>query len=421
MKKIILTTLIASFTLSLFAQNLNKVKDMLKNNELDKAKAGIDQLLTNPKQQKNAEVWFTKAKIYGAIATNDQFKTLVPDGRADAFEAIKKAVELDKNETTTFLTLENYKPVYDLYGGYFDQAAAQYNAEKYEDALSTFKKSSTVGEYIFSQGWGLAKLDTTLVYYSALAAMNAKKEDEAAAAFQKLADAKIGTKPEHVTIYRFLAKYYLDKKDIPNMQKYIKQGVELYPKDDYLPLVEFDYLRNQGDKKAIYAKYEELIKSNPENFDMIVDYANELFNETHVSDVKDRPADYNDRIVKIENLYKQALALKPDALEANLNLAKHYFNQALFLEEDANKIKSTKPEDVKKKDEMKAQVVALCDKAIPPFEVVFNALDSKSTLKLSEKSEYKSACNNLAYCYDRKKDKAKSDFYQKKYDEADKK
>lgn len=421
MKKIILTTLIASFTLGLFAQNLNKVKDMLKNNELDKAKAGIDQLLTNPKQQKNAEVWFTKAKIYGAIATNDQFKTLVPDGRADAFEAIKKAVELDKNETTTFLTLENYKPVYDLYGGYFDQAAAQYNAEKYEDALSTFKKSSTVGEYIFSQGWGLAKLDTTLVYYSALAAMNAKKEDEAAAAFQKLADAKIGTKPEHVTIYRFLAKYYLDKKDIPNMQKYIKQGVELYPKDDYLPLVEFDYLRNQGDKKAIYAKYEELIKSNPENFDMIVDYANELFNETHVSDVKDRPADYNDRIVKIESLYKQALALKPDALEANLNLAKHYFNQALFLEEDANKIKSTKPEDVKKKDEMKAQVVALCDKAIPPFEVVFNALDSKSTLKLSEKSEYKSACNNLAYCYDRKKDKAKSDFYQKKYDEADKK
>ncbi|MGN6491619.1 MAG: tetratricopeptide repeat protein [Agriterribacter sp.] len=421
MKKIILTTLIASFTLSLFAQNLNKVKDMLKNNELDKAKAGIDQLLTNPKQQKNAEVWFTKAKIYGAIATNDQFKTLVPDGRADAFEAIKKAVELDKNETTTFLTLDNYKPVYDLYGGYFDQAAAQYNAEKYEDALSNFKKSSAVGEYIFSQGWGLAKLDTTLVYYSALAAMNAKKEDEAATAFQKLADAKIGTKPEHVTIYRFLAKYYLDKKDIPNMQKYIKQGVELYPKDDYLPLVEFDYLRNQGDKKAIYAKYEELIKSNPENFDMIVDYANELFNETHVSDVKDRPADYNDRIVKIEGLYKQALALKPDALEANLNLAKHYFNQALFLEEDANKIKSTKPEDVKKKDEMKAQVVALCDKAIPPFEVVFNALDSKETLKLSEKSEYKSACNNLAYCYDRKKDKAKSDFYQKKYDEADKK
>lgn len=421
MKKIMFITLLAGLSFGLSAQNLNKVKDLLKNNELDKAKEGIDQLLTNPKNQKNAETWYTKAKIYGAIATNDKFKTLAADGRADAFEAIKKAQELDKTQTTTFLTIDSYKPVYDLYGGYFDMAASQYNAEKYEDALANFKKSNTIGEYIFGQGWGLYKLDTTLVYYSALAAMNAKKDDEAVASFLKLADAKVAAKPEHVTTYRYLAKYYLDKKDIPNMQKYVKLGRELYPKDDYLPLVEFDYLKNQGDKKAIYAKYEELIKENPQNFDMLVDYANELFNDTHVSEAKDRPADYAERCAKIEDLYKKALAIKPEALEANLNLAKHYFNQALFVEEDANKIKSTKPEDVKKKEDLKAQVVSLCDKAIPPFEVVFKTYDAKGTLKLSEKSEFKSACNNLAYCYDRKKDKAKSDFYQKKYDDIDKK
>lgn len=421
MKRIMLVTLLAVITLGASAQNLDKIKDMVKNNELDKAKEAIDQLLTNPKQQKKAEPWIVKAKVYGAIAANDKFKTLVPDGRTDAFEAIKKADEIDKTETTTLLTLDQYKPIYELYSGYFDLGASQYNAEKYEDALSSFKKSNSISEYIFSKGWGLSKLDTTLVYYSALSAMNAKKDDDAVVLFQKMADNKIASKPEHVTIYRYLAKYYLDKKDIPNMQKYVKLGQELYPKDDYLPLVEFDYLRNQGDKKAIYAKYEELIAANPQNFDMILDYANELFNETHVSDVKDRPADYAERVVKIEDLYKKALALKPEAREANLNLAKHYFNQALFLEEDANKIKGTKPEDVKKKEEMKAQVVALCDKAIPPFEVVFKSLDGKENLKLSEKSEFKSACNNLAYCYDRKKDKAKSDFYQKKYDDADKK
>lgn len=77
--------------MGLSAQNLNKVKDMLKDNELDKAKAGIDALLAVPKNQKNAEVWYTKAKIYGAIAASDQFKTLVADGRTEAFEAIKKA------------------------------------------------------------------------------------------------------------------------------------------------------------------------------------------------------------------------------------------------------------------------------------------------------------------------------------------
>ena len=421
MKKIMLIALMAGWTLGLSAQNLNKVKGMLEDKELDKAKEGIDALLAVPKNQKNAEVWYTKAKIYGAIAASDQFKTLVPDGRTEAFEAIKKAQETDKTKATTLLTVDQYKPVYDLYGSYFDAAASQYNAEKYEDALANFKKSGEIGDYIFQQGWGLYKLDTTLTYYAALSAMNAKKDDEAVVYFQKLADAKVATKPEHVTTYRYLAKYYLDKKDIPNMQKYVALGRELYPKDDYLPLVEFDYLRSQGDKKAIYAKYEELIAANPEGFDMILDYANELFNETHVSDAKDRPSDYAERCIKIEELYKKALAIKPDALEVNLNLAKHYFNQALFIEEDANKIKGKTPEDLKKKEELTAQVLSLCDKAIPPFEVVFKEYDNKETLKLSEKSEFKSACNNLAYCYDRKGNKAKSDFYQKKYDEVDQK
>lgn len=421
MKKIMLIALMAGWTLGLSAQNLNKVKNMLKENELDKAKQGIDALLNDAKNQKNAEVWYTKAKIYGAIAASDQFKTLVADGRKDAFDAIKKAQELDKTKATMFLTVDSYKPIYDLYASYFDGAASQYNAEKYEDALENFKKSGEIGSYIFEQGWGLYKLDTTLVYYSALAAMNAKKDNDAVALFQQLADAKVGGKPEYVTTYRYLAKYYLDKKDFANMQKFVDIGRELYPKDEYLPLVEFDYLRGQGDKKAIYAKYEELIAANPEGFDMILDYANELFNETHVSDVKDRPADYAERIQKIEELYKKALSIKPDALEVNLNLAKHYFNQALFIEEDANKIKGKTPDDIKKKEELKAQVVALCDKAIPPFEIVFNEYENKGKLKLSEKSEYKSACNNLAYCYDRKGNKAKSEFYQKKYDDADQK
>lgn len=421
MKKIMLIAMMAGLTLGLSAQNLNKVKDMLKDNELDKAKQGIDALLAAPKNQKNAEVWYTKAKIYGAIAASDQFKSLVADGRTEAFDAIKKAQELDKTKATTMLTLDNYKPIYDIYGSYFDAAASQYNAEKYEDALANFKKSGEIGSYIFQQGWGLYKLDTTLVYYSALSAMNAKKDDEAVALFQQLADAKVAAKPEHVTSFRYLAKYYLDKKDFANMQKYVNLGLELYPKDDYLPLVQFDYLRSQGDKKAIYAKYEELIAANPDGFDMIVDYANELFNETHVSDASERPADYAERCVKIENLYEKALALKPDALEVNLNLAKHFFNQALFLEDDMDKIKGKTPEDLKKKEELKAKVTALCDKAIPPFEVVYNEYNNKGTLKLSEKSEFKSACNNLAYCYDRKGDKAKSEFYQKKYDEIDNK
>ena len=418
MKKFLFISFLSGLSLGLTAQSVDKAKGFLKSNELDKAKDAIDQTLANPKNQKSGEAWYTKAKIYDAVASSDQFKSLAPDAREQSFEAVKKALELDQKGTMVLLTVDNFKPVYDLYGGYFDVGANQYNAEKYEDALVNFKKASAVGEYIFTNGWGLSKLDTVLTYYTALAAMNAKKDDEALAGFTKLADAKVGGKPEYVTSYRYLAKYYLDKKDEANMEKYVKTGKELYPKDEYLPLVEFDYLRTKGDKKAIYAKYEELIAANP-TYDLVMDYANELFNETHTVEAKDRPADYEQRCEKIEGLYKKALELKPDGIEAHLNLAKHYFNQALVAEEEAGKLKGPKPEDLKKKEELNAKVLSLCDKAIPHFEAVVTAFDGKGKLKLSEKSEFKSACNNLVYCYDKKKMKDKSAFYQKKYDDAD--
>jgi hypothetical protein len=113
------------------------------------------------------------------------------------------------------------------------------------------------------------------------------------------------------------------------------------------------------------------------------------------------------------------MEVKPELLDAPLSLGKHYYNQALFLEEDANKIKGTTPDVKKKKDDMIAQVVGICDQAIPPLEKVFNGYDTKGKLKVSEKSNFKSACNLLVYCYDKKKDKTKSAFYDKKYSEAD--
>jgi tetratricopeptide (TPR) repeat protein len=418
MKKILLISLLAGWSLGLAAQSVDKAKGFLKSNELDKAKDAIDQTLTNPRNQKSGEAWYYKAKIYSALAGSDQFKTLVPDARAEAFEAVKKAVELDKNASTILLTVDNFKPVYDLYGGYFDVGANQYNAEKYEDALGNFKRAGAVGEYIFNSGWGLSKLDTVLTYYTALAAMNAKKDDEAVAGFQKLADAKVSGKPEYVTSYRYLAKYYLDKKDEANMEKYVKMGKELYPKDEYLPLVEFDFLRAKGDKKAIYAKYEELLHDNP-TYELALDYANELFAETHTVEAKDRPADFAQRCEKIEGLYKKALELNPDGTEAHLNLGKHYFNQALILDDEASKIKGVKPEDVKRKADINSDVVTLSDKAIPHFEEVFNKYDGKDKLKVGERSEYKSACYNLMYCYGKKKMKDKVAFYQKKYDDVE--
>lgn len=422
MKKTMFVVLALVITQGLVAQDVKKVKDALANNKLQEARTMIDQMLANPKNQKNAEAWYLKGKTYSGIAASASERASVPDARLQSLDAFKKSLEIDKNTATLYFTMDNYGPVYQLYTSGFEQGAAQYNEEKYEEALGTFKQTSAAGDYIFSQGWGLYKLDTTITYYSALAAMNAKKQDEAVSYFAKLADANVGgpNNPEYVTPYRYLAKYYYDKKDEANMTKYIAAGRKLYPKDDYLPLLELDYVREKGDKNALFAKYDEILAASPDNFDVTMDYATEMFAETHVTEPGKRPADYDQRCAKIESLYKKAIEIKPDSYEAKLSLGKHYYNMMLIKEEEAKSVKGTKPEDVKKKADLNAEVIAAGDKAIPYLEEVFKHYDTMGKLKVGDKSNFKSACSLLSYCYGKKKDTAKVAFYEKKYDDTDK-
>jgi hypothetical protein len=92
----------------------------------------------------------------------------------------------------------------------------------------------------------------------------------------------------------------------------------------------------------------------------MMEYANELFGDTHVTESAKRPANYDQNLEKIETLYKKAIALKPESAEANLSLSKHYYNQALFIEEDMSKIKGTattmKPKGQKEEREHECQV-----------------------------------------------------------------
>lgn len=425
MKRIICIAAIVAFaTPATMAQTIKKTKEFITASDWAKAKESAEATLANPKLKKDEQVeaWYLKAKVYSGLASNPATKGSDPAPlRTTALDAIKKAVELGKDQAQVFLTMDQYAPVFNLYTVSFEEGAALYNEAKYAEAFSTFRNTAVTGEYIFSQGWGLYKLDTTLTYYSALSAINAKNEPEAVKYFSILGDAKVANGPEHATIYRYLAKYYFDKKDEANMFKYLNLGKQLFPKDDYLPLLELDYVRDKGDKKALYAKYEEIAASSPENFDVLVDYANELFGETHVSDIKSKPANYAENCKKIEQLYTQALKVKPENSDVQLALGKHFYNMALLKDEEARLIKGAKPEDVKKKADIKAEVTTLANSSIAPLEVVFNAFDSQAKLKTHDRSNYKSAANLLQFAYDMKGDKAKSEFYQKKYDEADKK
>ena len=87
------------------------------------------------KYQKNAEAWYTKVKIYDTIGMNPQLKDQYPDALVQALDALKKYVQYDDKKQLLLLTTDGYRPINVIYSGLFQAGAADYNAQKYSDAL----------------------------------------------------------------------------------------------------------------------------------------------------------------------------------------------------------------------------------------------------------------------------------------------
>ena len=131
-----------------------------------------------------------------------------------------------------------------------------YNANNFEDAYNNFKKCLAVSEYLTEKKISTVQLDTSVILYTGISAEKVNKKDDAAIYYSKLADAKVSGEGMG-EIYKWLADYYSQKKDTEKAQKYLTTGKELYPKDTFWAGFELDMARDKGERKDVYAKYEE--------------------------------------------------------------------------------------------------------------------------------------------------------------------
>ncbi|HLK28617.1 MAG TPA: hypothetical protein VKT28_08550 [Puia sp.] len=433
MKSTLLALIFAVAGLGLSAQNLDKAKDLLKSKKLMDAKAEIDKVLAVDKNQKNAEAWYYKCKIYTTIADDSTLKQQVPDAHVQSLDALKKYVETDeaankeKEKQSLLLKLDNYKPINSIYAGFFQDGASSYNAGKYDEALTDFKGALDSREFMFSKGWITQKFDTISTLYAGIAAEKAKKRDDAATYYSKIADMKLNDS-KYEDIYKWLANYYSqDKSDETNALKYARLGKEVYPADSAWKEIELgiyeselDEYRKKGNKDSLFAKYDQILAQLPNSHVFTYNYGVEVYNYAVDTSSGKKPANSDALITKAKELLNKSLALKPDYAQANLLLGQIAYNDAVDFKATTKNIKGQKPEDIKKRADIRVAALKKFDDAIPYFEKIDQQLGSQGKLKQDDKRTLKDAYDLLITIYEQKNQKDKSDVYTKKFNDVDK-
>lgn len=429
MKKILLTGTLLVMLSALFAQDPKKIKTYLDAKQYDKAKAEVDAAIA--KNAASPLALYYKSRVYAALASDAQFKSTVPDAREQAFEAFKKAIETDKDNKVLFAaTQDQYKPIFDLYTGYYDagalafnNGAASRNKADYDQALTLFKNSDMVGRYIYSKKWALSELDTQLVLTIGKAAINADKKEEAVQYLKRLADANISAtkddKASYQLPYQWLSLHYKDAKDEENFFKYNSLGKKLFPKEDYYDAVMLDYYREKKNYPALFRKYDEITTNFPDSFSYHFNYAADVFNFIYNKDA----SKIDNKELLLKNLgseLQKAFKLNSNDVGTKLLLGQYYYNQGVDLREAANLIKGTKPEDVKKRADLTLLAKDLFNKSIPFTEDALKTLENNG-YKKADKSKYKSTVNLMQGIYQYLNQPDKLKFYQAKYDSSDSK
>ncbi|MEO6490360.1 MAG: hypothetical protein ABIO04_10505 [Ferruginibacter sp.] len=397
-----------------FSQSLEEITDMIVKKDYVNAKAAIDKYLADEKNAGKSDAWYFKGRTYNALSYDKATpETELYNLKNAAFEALKKSQQLDPKDTR--LKLEAYTSYLDLYFGLYDLGANLFNAKNYDGAYNSFKKALDIKDYILSKQYiypqaTLHPLDTSLVLNTAIAATQAKKTDEAVGYYKKLVDANI-TGDNYKEVYEFLADYYNNKQDAAALTDIVSKGKKYYPTSTYWDELELASVSKKGDQSALFSKYDEMLSKNPKNFYVAYNYAVELHNK--INKAAD-PASENAAKDKLYNVLKIAIA-SDTGIDATILMANHLYNMFVEYSNGATMVKGTKAEDVKKKSDMKAMANKKMDECISYSEQAVKYFEPKvSTLKPSQKANYKIILDYLSELYKIKGDSKKSADYEKK-------
>lgn len=410
MRKLILLAGLAVTMSTAFAQKAEKlddVKEKVSKGKYDEAKEKLDKVLAA--DPNHSEALFYKAVVYHNLGKQKSDSAM----SVAALEAMKAYVKAEESkpegQRMLLSTLENHKTLVDIYQSYFQQGVKNFQGTSYASAVGNFEKALDVFTILQQRGLVTAKLDTTSTLYAGYAAQNAQQYDKAAKYYDVIINNNIAD-TSYVGVYRFMINSNLEKKDTATAKKYLQISQQRYPMYSDVWL-DYQTLFLPTDKTKRFDEYETLVKANPKNEALAMNYAIELYNYLRSSDqAENDPA----MRAKAEAALKNVLAVDPSSTTANLLISQFYWTELYQLQSQLDAVRGTTAQATAKKKEINTSMDAVFDKAFPYLQKSFDLYSTQTTLKPQDKANYKIVLGQLSDYYNRKKQPAKAAEMQQK-------
>lgn len=326
--------------------NQGKALALWKQGKLDEAKEMIDLCATAEKLSLDGKTWYYKGLIYASIDTtsNPKYQALSSNALEVAMEAFEKAESMKKGNSEYYTTDQMGFPdiktqqLDRLWGYYLNKGVEDYQYDDLDGAYSSFVKCTLIKPD-----------DTTGYFYGSLAAELLEKNNEA---FQLMTEYfKHGG--NSLDGYQSIIRYHMGAEDNENALAAIQQAKRKYPSNRDLPKLEIDILIRTGKSDEAKTKLMDEIKAEPNN--ALLHFALGILNEK----LNDIPA--------AKQNYADAVKVDPNYYDAAYNLAALYFNDALKIRNEMNKLGMTAA-DKKRAQELDKLLVEKYKETLPYWQ-----------------------------------------------------
>ncbi|MEQ1923455.1 MAG: hypothetical protein ABL952_13200 [Pyrinomonadaceae bacterium] len=419
MKKLFLALIICFPVLTLQAQSLGDIKNLVILGQFNKAKSDIDLAFANGDITKTPEAHLLKAGIYAYLAMSDANKAN-PIGdqlNNEAVAAFYKYREMEPSMgLLTTEPIHKNAPI-NIYRSFYSSGYKDYENKKWQQSFEKFKKAVEFSDLMMATGLR-TEFDKDVLIVAGLTAENSGNKKDAALFYSRLVENGVSGEGFE-QLYRFLVKYWFEMKNAALFEKYRELGRKKYPNSEIFKFDKVDFA--VGLAESLTEKInalEDVLATDPDNFK-----ANEMLGgilyETLNSDAAPLPGNADEWESKMVRAYNKIAAAKPSSEMPYLFLVEHFINKAEKIRDAfANELKAmeqagVKPsiEKVSNRSKLEQEYAAAMEAALIPCEKAAALLANKPNngnqeQQLRDKESYKKVVANLLDIFTYKQAKA---------------